>query len=984
MNNWYIDRSKNFIYDTLLDCLKIFYSASRNKQSLDVNELINLIRQHPELNIAEANINAALTRFRDHGLLRTNNILGDSAVDYVEGRLSESELIIDLFLKRPASKYDSVDVKPFVLLCKVFDIMIDMIQDVDDIFITSYECKEYLCNINDITEITYEYVEKIINDRNYSLNSHIPVPRIAFDTNEDTNFSIWFNALNSTPVFIKKEDGRRILRPNVKQKEFFKYISVNSDEFLVTPTDSKNSLYNYYCDRNTGINEILPDIVKNNLEKIEEKDIKAIFEYLFGYKRNFNVNFEKYFNNECFGIFFPFITLPGLAIRKIYMQNRELGQFLYEYISNRVIYEEYLRKLEENLFQYSNYVLENPSEEKSILKEYEKFYIQNVEILKNNNENLESIRLRKEFVEEYPIDRIKTLSLEEYALGTSNFKNTLSYKLEFGKYKYCGAGIGGGTAAKHGIYLRDDGNYYGKNNLKIDNAEEYWNKFRFELFDFLKKIETLDNLKGHLEKYELITSIPAVITKLCFIYYPDKFINYCSRDKLLEMMEKFNFVYDKNAYAPELSFDMSKQMKSKIDVVCENDPQYMGDTLWRFFKYMNENEIKENEKQKIEFKNWLINQGFATATIQNYVNSISITSKEGIEDNIIDKSIYDIDNSQELMIVMDKLNQNEKFIFRKNNYNNINTAALSNYLKFLQNISSKNDQEVYEKYTKNDFLYDVFIDENKYDSLVSVLEKKKNIILEGAPGVGKTFMAKRLAYSIIGCRDKGKVKLIQFHQSYSYEDFIEGYRPTEKGFKLNKGLFYNMCEEASKEQNKDNKYFIIIDEINRGNLSKIFGELLMLIEADKRGESLTLAYSGSPFSVPDNLYIIGLMNTADRSLALIDYALRRRFSFIRIEPAFESEKFMKEFNEKFGHNFSNVLEIIKKINEAIEQDKSLGAGFKIGHSYFCPNLKDRKGNKKDLEDIIIYEILPLLEEYWYDDPDSVIQWKDALNGALND
>ena len=295
------------------------------------------------------------------------------------------------------------------------------------------------------------------------------------------------------------------------------------------------------------------------------------------------------------------------------------------------------------------------------------------------------------------------------------------------------------------------------------------------------------------------------------------------------------------------------------------------------------------------------------------------------------------------------------------------------------NIPENND---FEEYNKSKFLEDVFIDDNKYDSIVSILSKKKNIILEGAPGVGKTFMAKRLAYSIIGKKDQNKVKLIQFHQSYSYEDFIEGYRPTDNGFKLEKGIFYKLCKKA--EANPTENYYLVIDEINRGNLSKIFGELLMLIESDKRGEKLTLAYSEENFSVPENLYIIGLMNTADRSLALIDYALRRRFSFIRIEPAFESEKFIKAFNEKFDNNFNNVIEIIKKINEAIEQDKSLGAGFKIGHSYFCPNLKDRKGNKKDIEDIIIYEILPLLEEYWYDDPDSIIQWKDALSGVLND
>ena len=158
----------------------------------------------------------------------------------------------------------------------------------------------------------------------------------------------------------------------------------------------------------------------------------------------------------------------------------------------------------------------------------------------------------------------------------------------------------------------------------------------------------------------------------------------------------------------------------------------------------------------------------------------------------------------------------------------------------------------------------------------------------------------------------------------------------------------------------------------------------MLIESDKRDEKLTLAYSEEEFSVPSNLYIIGLMNTADRSLALIDYALRRRFSFFRIEPAFDNEKFIHTFEEQFDDDYNNIIEIIKKINIAIEKDKSLGTGFKIGHSYFCPNIKDRKGNKKDIDDIITYEIVPLLEEYWYDDEDSLIQWKNALDEVMHD
>lgn len=161
--------------------------------------------------------------------------------------------------------------------------------------------------------------------------------------------------------------------------------------------------------------------------------------------------------------------------------------------------------------------------------------------------------------------------------------------------------------------------------------------------------------------------------------------------------------------------------------------------------------------------------------------------------------------------------------------------------------------------------------EEEYDQLTSILQMKKNIILQGAPGVGKTFVAERLAFSLMGKPDLERVMTIQFHQSYSYEDFIMGFRPSTSGFELRRGAFYTFCKKAESDKNHD--YFFIIDEINRGNLSKIFGELFMLIENDKRGKSLQLLYSDEQFSIPENLYIIGMMNTADRSLALLDYAL---------------------------------------------------------------------------------------------------------------
>ena len=280
----------------------------------------------------------------------------------------------------------------------------------------------------------------------------------------------------------------------------------------------------------------------------------------------------------------------------------------------------------------------------------------------------------------------------------------------------------------------------------------------------------------------------------------------------------------------------------------------------------------------------------------------------------------------------------------------------------------------YKKYTVEDFLNEVYIDRNKYNEIKNLLLRKKNIILQGAPGVGKTFMARRLAYSLMGEENKDRVKLIQFHQSYSYEDFIEGIKPIDDGkFKLDSGIFNIFCKEA--ESNPNKSYYLIIDEINRGNLSKIFGELLMLIENDKRGEKLTLAYSKMPFSVPENLYIIGMMNTADRSLAIIDYALRRRFSFIDIKPAFDNEKFIEYKKSLNIKCLDKVINNIKELNKDICKDPSLGEGFVIGHSYFSKLIKE---DEQEVKSIIKYDIIPMLKEYWFDDESKLNEWKNKL------
>lgn len=513
-----------------------------------------------------------------------------------------------------------------------------------------------------------------------------------------------------------------------------------------------------------------------------------------------------------------------------------------------------------------------------------KNYLNSKMIYLEENEK-ENISLCNQFINEYPIERLNTLTVDEYALGTDNFKDSLCYKLEYGNYKKAAMGIGGSTAAKFGIY-KDSINTFKYGKEVIQNIDEFWIEFRSQLYRFIKEYENLELSIIAIEKYPLLKGMNMVLTKMLFMYYPHKFVNIASKAKLELLFKCFNFSYKKTMQAEELSFELNRNLREEIEMLNNISPQYIGSSLWMF--------------------------------------------------------LNDIVNSE------------------------------------VEEISEIEDNNIYEKYNVENFLDDVFMDKEEYDKIISLIYRRKNIILQGSPGVGKTYMAKRLAYSLIGEKANNQILSLQFHQSYSYEDFIEGIRPDSEGkFKVVPGIFKKFVDTAI--NNREKKYFCIIDEINRGNLSKIFGELMKLIEFDKRDdENAILPYSNKEFTVPSNLYIIGTMNTADRSLSMVDYALRRRFAFYHVNPAFSKDVFKKYLITKNNITVDKVDKLcidFCKLNDIIKDD--LGKGFEIGHSYFVDSLK-KDDFDTSYNSIIEYEIYPLLEEYWFDDEKRIDAYKELI------
>ena len=516
-----------------------------------------------------------------------------------------------------------------------------------------------------------------------------------------------------------------------------------------------------------------------------------------------------------------------------------------------------------------------------------------------------------------------------------------------------------------------------------------WTNFYMEFANELLKYK--DNRKELIDKMKLIKDIN--ISKITMGDYIDPFsifalFNYqgIAHQKKINILESIKNEFTIEVETPKI-FDGIPAMN--IYKLCFFNPKSNAiqneiNSLWELFEIAinyaknNTNENRQNFIEKYDTINikgtkFKLTMGLFWIRPFNYIN-LDKTNIKFINYKLpnYSQNIKTLPNGKEYLNLCDNLLEDIKKI----------------NIKDFPELSKKAWEFSHNKYDRSKFLKEVYITEKEkergkeYDKLKNLILDKKNIILQGSAGVGKSYAAKRLAYSIIGEEDNERVKMIQFHQSYSYEDFIIGYRPAKgkEGFKLKKGVFYKFCKKVEMDENKENKYFLIIDEINRGNISKIFGELFMLIENDKRGEkyALELVYKDDEkFFVPENLYIIGLMNTADRSLAMLDYALRRRFAFYDMKPAFKSEQF-KEYQKNLKNSkFDNLIKKVEELNKVIKED--LGEGFCIGHSYFC-NLETVEIDKLSL--IIEFELIPLLKEYWFDDNEKVKKWEDELGNSI--
>ena len=423
----------------------------------------------------------------------------------------------------------------------------------------------------------------------------------------------------------------------------------------------------------------------------------------------------------------------------------------------------------------------------------------------------------------------------------------------------------------------------------------------------------------------------------------------CTANDYLELLDNLDTRFQEDNYPvhsfPELSLAAYKYRP--------NNSEKLSNTTW---KDIVSSQVKQlcHEKQSYEFAVDEFLERFTNDLEERFPNRSDV---EGTIKYLLREMVRD-----------NKIEVISKGVYRLLDEDLVNNLDVETYTELDTKVAL-------DTYSIDDITADgCFLPQSKIEMILKRLQAKKNIILQGPPGTGKTWLAKRLAFALIGQRDDSKVRAVQFHPNLSYEDFIRGWRPSGEGkLTLVDGPFMEVIKTAIDDP--ESKYVIVIEEINRGNPAQVFGEMLTLLEADKRSpdEALELSYrktAGERIYIPSNLYVIGTMNIADRSLALVDLALRRRFAFIDLEPILGKawRDWVRDKNGIDSEFLDNIEQRISALNDEITKDPSLGAQFQIGHSYVTPavgmNITDAK---EWFVEVVETEIGPLLDEYWFDD-----------------
>lgn len=627
--------------------------------------------------------------------------------------------------------------------------------------------------------------------------------------------------------------------------------------------------------------------------------------------------------------------------------------------------------------------------------------------------------LYNEFLLQFPIEKLSDLKLEEYTNLSRD--NSFCYWLESKTSKL--GSIWGGSSYKFGIFKFDkmpkqdnskyahDDNYSWSRHLGTSSAEAY-NNVRNAIVKIAKHARNAE--WNEIEKINELW--PITTWKIAFLYSNEQLLPIYDKDgwlvpiathyglsdaKKYSRIKLYNYLLEKKGskdlytfYDELLAIMKTKRSKAFVEnlnnIVEEGKQiaptletttkQYWwlvaSPDVWKFSDInvgdtMEYTLLNENGNKRRVYQNFLDAKagdmviGYAsTPTLQ--VVALGEIAKDTDDKHLYFRKTEQLLNPIDYSIIKNYEELQDMECMAGGGRGTLFKVTEDEYQVLMEIIRKDNPLPAtnpLETYTDLDFLSEVYMSESELQRLKALLRNKKNIILQGAPGVGKTFTAERLAYTLMEVVDKQRVEMVQFHQNYSYEDFVLGYKPNVNGgFELKHGVFYKFCKKALNTPDKD--FFFIIDEINRGNLSKIFGELLMLIENSYRGKEIKLAYTDELFTVPKNLHIIGMMNTADRSLSMIDYALRRRFSFFEMTPGFKTEGFKNYLDTLSNEQLNGIIDEIQTLNEVISKDDSLGNGFCIGHSYFC---NQSEFSLDWLKNVIEYDIEPMLKEYWFDD-----------------